>query len=152
MDALLDEGLTCLTVLDVSAAALDRARVRLGSRGDGVRWMTEDVTSDWRCPPVDVWHDRAAFHFLVEPADRSRYVEALKRVLKPSGYAIIATFAEDGPSRCSGLPVVRHSVESLGAELGTDFSLVQSERHDHTTPGGTVQQFMFAVFHRTAAH
>jgi trans-aconitate methyltransferase len=104
VDALIDRGFTCLAVLDISQAALERSQQRLGHSGDHVRWLAVDVTSEWSVGPVDVWHDRAVFHFLVDESDRRRYRDRLLSSLKPGGSAIVATFAADGPERCSGLP------------------------------------------------
>lgn len=114
VDALLDCGYRDLTVLDVSAAALAISRERLAERAAAVCWIVADILADpLPSPAFDLWHDRAVFHFLVEPADRRRYVSQMQRSLRPGGLVILATFAEDGPDRCSGLPVQRHSVDSL---------------------------------------
>ena len=133
-------------MLDVSAAAIARAKARLGTKAHTVRWLEADVTGPWEIAPVDIWHDRAAFHFLIEPADRHSYIAHLRRALKPSGHAVLATFSLDGPSKCSGLPVVRYSPESLAAELGPDFSLTDAVHECHLTPSGAVQHFTFSVF------
>jgi SAM-dependent methyltransferase len=146
VDRLVDLGLTCVTVLDVSAAAIERARARLGSKGEHVRWLEADVTGEWSVPPVDIWHDRAVFHFLIDPVDRHRYLAHLRATLKPGGSAIIATFSLDGPERCSGLPVRRYSPESLAAELGADFRLVESASELHSTPTGSTQSFQYSRF------
>lgn len=144
IDVLLARGLTCLTALDVSRAALHRAQARLGDAAAAVRWIEADVTGDWSIDPVDIWHDRAVFHFLTDATDRERYRTRLRRTLKVGGSAILATFAVDGPPKCSGLPVVRYSPESLLLELGDDFTLVASDRHEHQTPWKTVQPFLYA--------
>jgi SAM-dependent methyltransferase len=146
VDTLLDLGLNCVTVLDVSAAAMSRTRQRLGNRASSVNWIVTDVTGEWSVTPVDFWHDRAVFHFLTDATDRRRYVTHLSQSLKPGGFAIIATFAPDGPSRCSGLPVERYSPNSLAAELGSDFELQSSAIESHQTPMGTTQSFLYAVF------
>ena len=104
------------------------------------------MTSEWRASPVDLWHDRATFHFLTEREDRLRYVEALKRTVKPGGQAIIATFSLQGPERCSGLPVVRYSGDTLAAELGPAFQLLESVPEEHRTPTGTIQAFTYNRF------
>jgi hypothetical protein len=135
-----------VTVLDVSGAALARARARLGERGDAVSWLEADVTGDWTPPAVDIWHDRAVFHFLTDPAARAIYRSKLDSALKPGGAAIVATFALEGPSRCSGLPVQRYSPETLAAELGPRFHLVEAIAEAHRTPGGTAQAFWFTRF------
>lgn len=146
VDALLDRGLEHVTVLDISAAAIARARTRLGTRAGLVNWIVADVTTDWTSPPVDLWHDRAVFHFLVDAADRARYVTNLRRTLKPGGYAVMATFAPDGPTTCSGLPVMRYSPESLKSEVSPGFALVESFLQPHETPMGTTQSFVYTLF------
>ncbi len=148
VDQLLALGLTCVAVLDVSGAALARARTRLGTAATTVRWIEADVTGDWAAPQVDIWHDRAVFHFLTTVEDRDRYRAHLRGTVKPGGVAIIATFAPDGPAKCSGLDVARYSPESLAHELGPDFTLVAARPHLHTTPGGSPQSFQYAAFQR----
>jgi SAM-dependent methyltransferase len=148
MDALVARGLTCLAVLDISAAALERARVRLGGAGAVPTWIVADVTSDWSLQPVDIWHDRAVFHFLTDAKDRERYREHLQTTLKPGGTAIFATFALEGPEQCSGLAVARYSPETLAAELGSNYQLASSFNHAHQTPGGSVQVFQYSRFTR----
>jgi SAM-dependent methyltransferase len=149
VDALLERKIGQITVLDLSAAALNAAKERLGDRGAGVEWVVADVTTWEPSQTYDLWHDRAAFHFLTDHADQSAYVERLKKAVKPGGYAIIGTFALDGPERCSGLPIVRYDAATLSAILGTDFKLIDARRHDHATPWGAVQRFQFSTFRRT---
>ena len=141
VEFLLAAGHTHLAVLDISAHALALARERLGDHASEVEWFDEDVT--WFEPPhrFSLWHDRAVFHFLAAPADRQRYVEVLKRTLGPRGHVIIATFALDGPSKCSGLDVVRYDAPKLMAELGDGFNLVAERKQDHVTPAGGRQSF-----------
>jgi len=148
VDTLVARGVTCLSVLDVSEAALDRARTRLGDLGSSVTWIATDVTAEWDIAPVDIWHDRAVFHFLVDADDRAVYGRRLRQTLKPGGAAIIATFAPDGPESCSGLPVARYSPATLASELGDDFRLVESVRHVHQTPWGAAQPFQYSRFER----
>jgi hypothetical protein len=143
VDTLAARGLDCLAVLDVSHAALARAQTRLGAVAAAFTWIEADVTSGWSLKPMDIWHDRAVFHFLTTTEDRRRYRENLQRILKVSGTAIIATFALDGPDRCSGLPVSRYSSETLADEFGDEFRLVESVRHEHHTPWGTAQPFIY---------
>lgn len=133
-------------MLDVSAAALRRARARLGPRRDVVRWIEADATGDWCIDPVDVWHDRAVFHFLTNRDDRRRYAARALETVKPLGHLVVATFALDGPARCSGLDVARYSPASLAGELGEHFTLVEAVEHRHITPAGAVQPFTCAVF------
>jgi trans-aconitate methyltransferase len=148
VDRLLERGAQCATVLDVSAAALARAKARLGDAHTRVTWIEADVTSDWHVDPVDVWHDRAAFHFLTEPTERSQYVERVRHAVKPGGTVIMATFAPDGPDTCSGLQVRRYDVAALSAQLGAGFSIVEALPEQHRTPRGAMQSFCYAVFRR----
>lgn len=148
VDHLLDLGHTDLTVLDISVAALDAAKARLGRRADSVHWLAGDITRTRAPGPYRLWHDRAVFHFLTEPADRRAYVATLAAAVPAGGHAIIATFAEDGPERCSNLPVCRYSPERLAAELGTDFTLVESLRETHITPAQGEQKFVYCCFRR----
>ena len=141
--------MTCLTVLDISGTALDRAQRRLGPQQQLVTWIETDVTAQWQVPPVDIWHDRAVFHFLTDERDRAAYLERLRENLKSSGWVIIATFALDGPAKCSGLPVIRYSPDSLGAELGPDFKLVDLQVEQHHTPAGAHQSFCYTRFRRS---
>jgi SAM-dependent methyltransferase len=150
VDHLAARGLECLAVLDVSNAALARARRRLGAAAALPVWIESDVTGDWSLKPMDIWHDRAVFHFLTLEEDRARYLARLCDVLKPRGAAIIATFALDGPERCSGLPVARYSPESLAATLGAGFALVEARPHVHRTPWGSTQVFQYSRFTRRA--
>ena len=135
-------------MLDVSGAALHRAQARLGPTAAIPTWIEADVAGDWSLEPMDIWHDRAVFHFLTEPIDRTRYLNHLHKTLKPGGTAIVATFAPDGPDMCSGLPVVRYSSESLAQALGRNLELVQTVPHVHTTPWGTSQSFQYCRFRR----
>jgi hypothetical protein len=148
VDALLARGLDCLAVLDVSPPALERAKQRLGARAVVPTWIASDITADWSLKPMDIWHDRAVFHFLTTPADRARYLLHLRDTLKVGGGAIIATFALDGPRQCSGLPVNRYSPDTLSRELGDGFGIVESVPYVHTTPWGTAQSFQYSRFVR----
>lgn len=148
VDRLIDRGFEDLTVLDLSGAALEAAKARLGGRAASVQWIVADVTVWEPSKAYDIWHDRAAFHFLSGHDDRVAYVARLTRALKTGGYAIIATFAPDGPEQCSGLPVVRYDADGLAQVLGPAFELVHTRRHAHATPWGSVQSFQFSVFRR----
>jgi ubiquinone/menaquinone biosynthesis C-methylase UbiE len=148
VDALVERKLGRITVLDISAAALDLTKKRLGERAASVTWEIADVTKWEPSQRYDLWHDRAAFHFLTDEADQTAYVARLKKAVKLGGYVIIATFALDGPQRCSGLPIVRHDAASLSAILGNEFHVIDVRRHDHTTPSGAVQRFQFSTFRR----
>lgn len=148
VDHLLNLGYSNLAVLDVSGAALDTGRTRLGVRAVAVEWFEADVTTFEPRHRYALWHDRAAFHFLTDAHDRSRYVATLRKSLKPGGTAIIATFALDGPPRCSGLDVVRYDERSIAAELGAEFALREVRREAHITPGKAEQRFAYFRFKR----
>ena len=150
VDELLTAGYDDLTVLDLSRQALETARSRLGDDGGKVSWLAQDITKA-DLPPArfDLWHDRAVFHFLTTASDREAYVARLRRSLRPGGRVIMATFAESGPDRCSGLPVMRYGPESLHAALGgEDLRLIRYATEHHTTPSGAVQHFIFCLFER----
>jgi uridine phosphorylase len=151
VDRLLQRKVSCVYVLDVSAAALARAQERLGAAHDRVKWIETDVTGDWCVPAVDIWHDRAVFHFLTAGEDRARYIARLRRALRVGGTAVLATFAPEGPEQCSGLPVARYSADTLARELGPEFDLVEAVSYDHRTPWGSLQPFLYARFSRVRA-
>lgn len=137
-----------IAVLDISETALGKARARLGERAERVRWVVADVTEAPELGSFDVWHDRAVFHFLTDPDDRSSYVELARQTVPEGGHLIIATFVADGPRRCSDLDVCRYNAQSLATELGDGFSLVKEARETHTTPWGSSQAFVYGVFER----
>jgi SAM-dependent methyltransferase len=148
VDALSHRGYRAITVLDVSEAALKAAKDRLGPDAAHVQWIAADITQ-WRAPaPFDIWHDRAAFHFLVEACDREAYLERLRNGVRTEGHAIIATFALDGPEKCSGLPVQRYDPPGLSEVIGSAFELIEHHGHRHTTPWGAAQSFQFSVLRR----
>lgn len=145
-DCLLDAGYGKLAVLDISAEALNRARTRLGARAGEVDWYEADVTNFEPPHRFGFWHDRAVFHFLTTSEARVQYVATLRRTLLPGGHVIIATFALDGPAKCSGLDVMRHDERSIGAELGNEFVLCETLHETHLTPWGSEQRFVFCLF------
>jgi len=144
VDGLLQQGCQHVSVLDLSANALDLARKRLGPLGDQVDWIVGDIR-DVKLPEhaFDIWHDRAVFHFLTNPADRAAYVRQVMRSIKPGGHVIVATFAPDGPEQCSGLPVARYAPGELHREFGPAFELLEHASEEHKTPWGTVQHFVY---------
>ena len=144
VDDLVANGYTDLTVLDLSGTALSAARKRLGVQESKVRWIEADITKvDLPASRYDIWHDRAVFHFLTDPADRAAYVKTVLRSVKPGGHVIVATFAEDGPLQCSGLPVMRYSPDELHDQFGAAFQLLDHRKEEHHTPSGAVQQFIY---------
>ena len=144
VDDLLGRGFQNVTVLDVSHIAIDATKKRLGKPADRVQWLTEDVTQvELESRAYDVWHDRAVFHFLTLPEQRSAYVRQVVLSVKPGGYVIVSAFGPEGPTKCSGLDVVRYDAESLHEEFGTRFRLVESSKELHETPFGTTQRFLY---------
>lgn len=152
VDRLLEAGYRDVSVLDVAGNALASARSRLGQSADYVSWIVADLL-DWRPDRLyQLWHDRAVFHFLTDPADRRRYRSVLHRALEPGGHVVIGTFAADGPTRCSGLPTARYSAAALAAEL-PGYRVLHQCREDHVTPSGRVQPFTWLVLAgNTTAH
>ena len=146
-ERLLDRGYA-VTVLDISQAAIDRARQRLGARITEVSWIVADVTAGPDLGTFDVWHDRAVFHFLTASGDRAAYAALLARTVPVGGHAVIATFAPDGPEKCSGLEVRRYDGRALAAELGPRFHVLRSVPELHRTPWGAVQSFQYSLFER----
>jgi 2-polyprenyl-3-methyl-5-hydroxy-6-metoxy-1,4-benzoquinol methylase len=149
VDGLVAAGFQHITVLDISSASLQLACQRLGAAAAGVTWIEADVT-EAALPghAYDLWHDRAVFHFLTRPADRQRYASAVRHAVRPGGHIIIATFALDGPDRCSGLETMRYSPATLHEEFGDGFTLADHAREIHRTPFGTDQSFLYCHFRR----
>jgi len=148
VDALLDRGWHDLTVVDIAAPALAASQARLGPRAEAVVWEAADIRSWSPGRSFDLWHDRAAFHFLTDAADRAAYRRALDEGTHAGSHVIIATFALDGLDKCSGLPVRRYDAEAMAAELGRDFTLVADWHEAHLTPWSTEQRFQWAIFRR----
>ncbi|MEJ2654441.1 MAG: class I SAM-dependent methyltransferase [Acidihalobacter sp.] len=146
VDRLLEAGYGKVSVLDISAAALDQSRARLGAAAAAVHWLRADITRAELPARYRLWHDRAVFHFLVDAPARAAYLERLERHLEPGGQVILATFSPEGPERCSGLPVQRYSAQSLAQTLGERFRLLESTQELHTTPAGVEQAFVYCRF------
>jgi ubiquinone/menaquinone biosynthesis C-methylase UbiE len=151
IDDLLDAGYRSITVVDISENALQSVKERLGPKAEMVTWLNGDITSvvlpDHQ---YELWHDRAAFHFLVEPEQQQKYRDNLLRALKQNGHLIIGTFAPEAPAKCSGLPVHRYEPEQLADTLGKEFELVRHHNEMHITPGGVEQLYLYCCFRRTA--
>ena len=149
VDDLLEAGYRDIAILDISERALEVCRERLAERSARVKWLVGDVLEqDFAPRSVDVWHDRAVFHFLTEHAQRQRYVARVLKALKPGGYAIVGAFGPQGPTQCSGLPVVRYSSDELHDECGSCFLLLDHSTTLHTTPWGSTQQFVYCYCRR----
>jgi SAM-dependent methyltransferase len=149
VDDLLDRGYTNVTVLDLSATALDVARARLGDRAKAVRWLVGDATrAALPDASVDFWHDRAVFHFLREDEARARYVATARRALKPGARIVVATFGPNGPDKCSGLDVVRYDADGIHGAFGAAFEKLSSAEETHTTPWGAAQHFVYCYCRR----
>jgi ubiquinone/menaquinone biosynthesis C-methylase UbiE len=144
VDDLLGNGYSGVTVLDISGAALQLSKDRLGQRAERVTWVEADITQA-NLPEgyYDLWHDRAVFHFLTDETDRAAYIQTVQRSVKTGGHIIVGSFGPGGPEKCSGLNVVRYSPESMHDEFGDDFELVDSTTETHHTPLGTDQEFVY---------
>lgn len=144
VDDLLARGYQKITVLDASQTAIDANRKRLGKASDRVHWLVADITKvELRRSAYDLWHDRAVFHFLTATSDRVAYVRQVAHAVKPGGHVIVSTFGSEGPTKCSGLDVIRYDAESLHREFGVHFRLLGSSNELHRTPFGTIQQFLY---------
>lgn len=144
VDDLVSRGYSDVTVLDISAAAIEVAKARLGLPAASVHWIIGDITTvDLDAARYDLWHDRAVFHFLTSAEDRAAYVRQVARAVKRGGHVIVATFGPDGPEKCSGLDVVRYDAQQLHGEFGPKFRLLDSVTELHETPWGAPQQFMY---------
>ena len=150
-EALLDAGVEHVTLLDLSMSVLALTALRLEERATRVTTIAGDVLTHHFADHYDVWHDRAVFHFLVAPEQRAAYAAQARRAVAPGGLLVVGTFAEDGPDRCSGLPVVRYDPDALTAELGRGFSRVASRRAEHHTPWDAVQPYTWVVLRRDAS-
>jgi len=149
VDDLLYNEYSKITVLDLSISSLEAAKSRLGDRATSVKWIEADIlTVDLPANSYDVWHDRAVFHFLTSESDRNLYVQKVLHSVKPGGTVIVATFAEDGPTQCSGLPVRRYSATELHSEFGEPFQLLGCEKELHHTPTGHEQRFVYCFYRK----
>lgn len=148
VDHLLERGYSEVTVLDISGTALARAQRRLGAAAATVQWIEGDATCFEAAAPFDVWHDRAVFHFLTNDAAVERYLERLSRLLRPGGLLILGTFSENGPEKCSGIPVRRYSEAAMVERLQHLCARIRCSTVDHVTPSGKVQNFLFCAFRR----
>ncbi|MFM1877548.1 MAG: hypothetical protein RLZZ241_414 [Bacteroidota bacterium] len=145
---LLSEGYGHISVLDISGAALQRAQKRLGDKANSINWIESDVLDFKSVHPLELWHDRAAFHFLTTDSDVKSYVQIAKEAIRPGGFMILGTFAVNGPTKCSGLPIRQYDSNLLMEAFGAYFELLHYQETDHKTPGGSIQKFYFATLKR----
>jgi 2-polyprenyl-3-methyl-5-hydroxy-6-metoxy-1,4-benzoquinol methylase len=148
VDELLERGYRNISVLDISATALDRTKRRLGSRGDHLHWIVSDVLDFEPQERFDAWHDRAAFHFLLTETDVRRYADLVTKAIRPGGCLVIGTFSLKGPKNCSGLEIRQYDSDQLSRVFGDSFILIQSFQDTHITPAGVHQEFVFCRFRR----
>jgi 2-polyprenyl-3-methyl-5-hydroxy-6-metoxy-1,4-benzoquinol methylase len=143
---LLAEGYRYITILDISQKAIDVCKKRMGGLSTYIKWLVDDVTKvELPANEYDIWHDRAVFHFLTREEDRRAYVERVAHATKPGGHVIVATFGPEGPTKCSGLDVVRYNADALHDEFGKQFTLLNSHTENHSTPWGATQQFLYCL-------
>tara|TARA_R110002167_G_scaffold365860_2_gene591745 strand:+ start:73691 stop:74311 length:621 start_codon:yes stop_codon:yes gene_type:complete len=152
VDDLLENGYEKITILDLSEAALITAKTRIGAYAVDIKWIDADIlTVELPTHAYDVWHDRAVFHFLTTEDERHAYVKKVLQTVKPGGLVIVATFAEDGPTQCSGLPVMRYSANDLHSEFGEPFELLGHKKESHHTPSGNEQKFVYCFCRKVAS-
>jgi SAM-dependent methyltransferase len=148
VDYLLDFGYLDITVLDISKYAIDKAKLRLGEKGERVKWIVSDITDFVTSEKYDLWHDRAAFHFLTDDDEIEKYIEHAKSSIKLTGYLVIGTFSEQGPEKCSGIYIKQYSQQSMTDRLKNFFKTIKCISVDHKTPFDTIQNFIFCSFKR----
>ncbi|WP_312137978.1 class I SAM-dependent methyltransferase [Brevundimonas sp.] len=150
VDDLIRSGRSDVTVLDISQAALDATKARLGASADSVSWIAADITTiDLGFGRYDLWHDRAVFHFLTRPEDRDAYIQRVRQAVKPQGYIVVATFGPDGPLKCSGLDIVRYDSNSLVVAFGDGFDLLDTTTEIHKTPWDSEQEFVYCLMRKS---
>lgn len=143
---LLADGFTDISILDISEEALDHARLRLGEKAKNLKWITADISNFVPEDKYDLWHDRAAFHFLTEEKAIQNYLKTLENSINPGGFVILGTFSEKGPAKCSGLEIKQYSIDEMSDLLPDNFQKLHCENIDHITPSGAVQNFTFCSF------
>lgn len=149
--SLLKHGFSDITVVDISGAVINRAKSRMAADAGKITWVTADITAFSSRQRFDIWHDRATFHFLTSEGDVVKYSTVLQDSLNPNGFAIIGTFSEQGPTKCSGIAIRQYSAESLAKVFASGFECIETFTEDHITPFGTVQNFVFVVLRRKSS-
>ena len=147
-DFLLEDGFSDLTILDISEEALEHARLRLGKKAENLKWITSDISNFVPKEKYDLWHDRAAFHFLTDETQVQNYLKTLENSINPGGYVILGTFSEKGPVKCSGLEIKQYSIAEMSDLLSDSFQKLHCENIDHITPSGAIQNFTFCSFQK----
>lgn len=147
-EALLEKRFTNIHVLDISASAIERAKTRLGTNASSIQWIVSDITEFTTHAQFDLWHDRAAFHFLTTEDKISRYVALAEKTLRKDGHLVIGTFSESGPMKCSGLDITQYSESMMAQRFGQSFDLIKCQSINHTTPSGMIQNFLFCSFRK----
>ncbi|HBJ35622.1 MAG TPA: SAM-dependent methyltransferase [Planctomycetaceae bacterium] len=148
VDRLIDAGFAHVAVLDISNAAIEATKARLGERASNVRWIVADITQADSLGAFDIWHDRAVFHFITDAEDRQRYLDLLKRTLPIGGHFVVGTFAVGGPEKCSGLQIQQYDAAAMQETLGPSFEPVKCCQYEHMTPSGKSQLFFFGIYQR----
>ena len=146
VDHLLELGFSDITVLDISEKAIARAKRRLGEKAERVDWIICNVSEFKPTRSYDLWHDRAAFHFLITEAEVNNYIKIISQTIRPGGYFILGTFSENGPEKCSGLPIRQYSEDKMKTLLGNEFERIRCLESEHHTPSGYIQNFIFCGF------
>jgi len=149
VDRLLDQGYEDITVLDISESALERAKLRLGDRANNVKWIVSDAVTFKPMEKYDFWHDRAAFHFLTQPEEIECYIDNVQQSIQPNGILVVGTFSEQGPKKCSGIEIKQYSETTMSDRLNKYFEKIKCITVDHTTPSGTIQNFVFCSFRKS---
>lgn len=150
VDALIEKGFTDVTVLDISANAIERAKKRLGEKAASVKWIVSDINDFVPVGQYDFWHDRAAFHFLTTEENINRYVKIATEAIKEKGFLVLGTFSEEGPKKCSGLEIKQYSKNAMSSKFEKSFKRILCKTEDHSTPFNTMQNFLFCSFQREA--
>jgi len=148
IDHLIDLGYQDITVLDISKSAIEKVKKRLGNKSEVVKWIVTDVTDFRTDERYDLWHDRAAFHFLTDPTDINKYINTIRSNVKPDGYLVVGTFSEQGPEKCSGIEITQYSEQTMSKLLKGIFKKIKCITIDHKTPFNTIQNFIFCSFRR----
>ncbi len=148
VDALLEKGCSNITVLDISSIAIENVKKRLGGKASKVTWIVSDITDYNPDRQFDLWHDRAAFHFLTDEQNINTYIKTCTKAVAPNGYLVLGTFSDKGPTQCSGLSITQYSKDSMLARFKAKFEMIRCIEEDHETPSKIIQRFLFCSFRK----